>query len=123
MTRDEEVTVASVALASQSEDKSWICLNSVLCDIRRGVKKEQDELEKALHAEMGDEGPPKMDGGFSADSNFDVGVLVMQTAVNVNADAEWDGVSQTIKEGLGEVRDEDEADQKELEQENKALAA
>ena len=47
----------------------------------------------------------------------------MQTAVNVNADAEWDGVSQTIKEGLGEVRDEDEADQKELEQENKALAA
>ena len=47
----------------------------------------------------------------------------MQTAVNVNADAEWDGVSQTIKEGLDGVHDEDEADQKELEQENKALAA
>ena len=96
---------------------------SVLCDIRRGVKKEQDELETSLHAEMGDESPPKIRGGFLADSNFEVGVLVMQTAVNVNADAEWDGVSQTIKEGLGEVRDEDEADQKELEQENKALAA
>ena len=82
-----------------------------------------DELEKALHAEMGDESPPKIRGGFSADSNFDVGVLVMQTAVNVNADAEWDGVSQTIKEGLDGVHDEDEADQKELEQENKALAA
>ena len=82
-----------------------------------------DELEEALRAEMGDEGPPKMDGGFSADSNFEVGVLVMQTAVNVNADAEWDGVSQTIKEGLGKVHDVDEADQKELEQENKALAA
>ena len=47
----------------------------------------------------------------------------MQTAVNVNADAEWDGVSQTIKEGLGKVHDEDEADQKELEQENKAPRA
>ena len=96
---------------------------SVLCDIRRGVKKEQDELVTSLHAEMGDESPPKIRGGFLADFNFDVGVLVMQTAVNVNADAEWDGVSQTIKEGLGGVHDEDEADQKELEQENKALAA
>ena len=53
----------------------------------------------------------------------DVHLIVMQTSVSINADAEWDGVSQTIKEGLGGVHDEDEADQKELEQENKALAA
>ena len=32
------VRVASVALASQSEDKSWLCLNSVLCDIRRELR-------------------------------------------------------------------------------------
>ena len=38
----------------------------------------------------------------------------MQTAVNVNADSEWDGVAQTIKKGLGKVQEEVEDVKKEL---------
>ena len=36
----------------------------------------------------------------------DVDIIVMQTAVNFNADSEWDGVAQTIKKSLDEVKKE-----------------
>ena len=39
----------------------------------------------------------------------------MQTAINVNADSEWDGVAQTIKKGLGKVQNEVEDVKKSLE--------
>ena len=44
----------------------------------------------------------------------DVDIIVMQTAVNINADSEWDGVAQTIKKSLVKVQEKAEANQKEL---------
>jgi len=51
----------------------------------------------------------------------EVDVIVMQTAVNLNTDSEWDGIAQTIKKSLGKAQDLAEANQKELRQENKDL--
>ena len=44
----------------------------------------------------------------------EVDVIVMQTAVNLNANSEWDGIAQTIKKSLGKAQYLAEANQKEL---------
>ena len=44
----------------------------------------------------------------------DVDIIVMQTAINLNADSEWDGIAQTIKKSLGKVQVQIDANQKEL---------
>ena len=61
--------------------------------------------------------------GFLEDKEVqtEVDVIVMQTAVNLNANSEWDGIAQTIKKSLGKAQDLAEANQKELRQENKDL--
>ena len=41
----------------------------------------------------------------------------MQTAINLNADSEWDGIAQTIKKSLVKVQVQIEASQKELKKE------
>ena len=41
----------------------------------------------------------------------------MQTAINLNADSEWDGIAQTIKKSLVKVQVQAEANQKELKKE------
>jgi hypothetical protein len=30
----------------------------------------------------------------------DVDIIIMQTAINLNADSDWDGIAQTIKKSL-----------------------
>ena len=47
----------------------------------------------------------------------------MQTAVNVNADSEWDGIAQTIKKGLGKVQNEVEDVKKDKDELKEALVA
>jgi hypothetical protein len=42
----------------------------------------------------------------NVDVQAEVDVIVMQTAVNLNADSEWDGIAQTIKKSLGKVQTE-----------------
>ena len=44
----------------------------------------------------------------------DVDIIVMQTAINLNADSEWDGIAQTIKKSLVKAQVQAEANQKEL---------
>ena len=45
----------------------------------------------------------------------------MQTAINLNADSEWDGIAQTIKKSLVKVQVQAEANQNELKKENQEL--
>ena len=47
----------------------------------------------------------------------DVDIIVMQTAVNINADSEWDGVAQTIKKSLVKVQEQVEELEKKVEKE------
>jgi len=47
----------------------------------------------------------------------DVDIIVMQTAINLNADSEWDGIAQTIKKSLVKAQVQAEANQKELKKE------
>ena len=51
----------------------------------------------------------------------DVDIIVMQTAINLNADSEWDGIAQTIKKSLVKVQVQAEANQNELKKENQEL--
>jgi DNA replication protein DnaD len=51
----------------------------------------------------------------------DIDIIVMQTAINFNADSEWNGIAQTIKKSLDKVQKKIEANQKELKKENQEL--
>ena len=50
-----------------------------------------------------------------------VEILVMQTAINVNADSDWDGLTQTIKKSLGKVQEQVEKNETKLEKNEKKL--
>ena len=66
------------------------------------MKKEQDELEKALHAEMGDESPPKIRGGFFADR---AAVVIEEASLRaVDGGSLGDAAMEDDKKHLGEKR-------------------
>ena len=53
----------------------------------------------------------------------DVDIIIMQTAINLNADSDWDGIAQTIKKSLVQVQVQAEANQKKLENEMAEIKA
>ena len=87
-----------IAIFSQSYES--IMDRQIEAIIESSIELNQECLQELVHDNL--------------DVQAEVDVIVMQTAVNLNADSEWDGIAQTIKKSLGKVQTEVEDVKKEL---------
>ena len=79
-----------IAIFSQSYES--IMDRQIEAIIESSIELNQECLQELVHDNL--------------DVQAEVDVIVMQTAVNLNADSEWDGIAQTIKKSLGKVQTE-----------------